>query len=229
MFDNDVALCSFSEPSSILEFRLAIDVEVEEKNPFDFILARDASEVPFLYPREMEPFTAAYRNRQTKDVLELAAWKPPTSHSRRGTVDALVALNRALHENIGYERREKGAARSPAETLSAMRGACRDVAVLLAEMLRELGLAARLVSGYLRETDDTIRRSEGSMHAWTEVFLPGAGWVGLDPTNGIFCNHNFISAAAGLRPADITPVSGSFSPRQAIPVEMTSGLEMLNL
>ena len=121
------------------------------------------------------------------------------------------------------------AALLPAETLRLRRGACRDVAVLLAETLRASGLAARLVSGYLRETDAESRRAEGSLHAWTEVYLPGAGWVGMDGTNGVFCNHNFIGAAVGLCPADITPVSGSYYYDGKIASEMTSRLELLQL
>jgi len=101
--------------------------------------------------------------------------------------------------------------------------------VLLAEMLRDAGLAARVVSGYLREADEEIRRAEGSLHAWAEVFLPGAGWIGLDPTNGILCNDNFIAAAVGLRPADITPISGSFYHRDRVPAEMQSRLELITL
>jgi transglutaminase-like putative cysteine protease len=142
-------------------------------------------------------------------------------------VATLVELTNALHQTISYERREEGAAQSPAETLRRQRGACRDTAVLLAEMLRDLGLAARVVSGYLAGGEGS--RAEGSLHAWTEVFLPGAGWIGLDPTNGIFCNDNFIPAAVGLRPADITPISGSFYHRGRIPAEMKSRLELITL
>ena len=98
----------------------------------------------------------------------------------------------------------------------------------LAETLRANGLAARLVSGYLRETDAESRRAEGSLHAWTEVFLPGAGWVGMDGTNGVFCNHNFIAAAVGLRPADITPISGSYYHSGKVAAEMTSRLELFS-
>jgi transglutaminase-like putative cysteine protease len=101
--------------------------------------------------------------------------------------------------------------------------------VLLAEILRGLGLAARIVSGYLREADDTIHRAERSLHAWTEVFLPGAGWIGLDPTNGIFCDHNFIAAAVGLRPAHVTPISGNFYHYERVPAQMMSRVELINL
>ncbi len=140
-----------------------------------------------------------------------------------------MGLNQALHEGIAYERREEGAALLPQETLLHGRGACRDVAVLMAETLRSAGLAARLVSGYLREGDAQTRRAEGSLHAWTEVYLPGAGWVGMDGTNGIFCNHNFVAAAVGLRPADVTPISGAYFHTAEAGSEMTFRLELLQL
>jgi transglutaminase-like putative cysteine protease len=101
--------------------------------------------------------------------------------------------------------------------------------VLLAEILREAGLAARLVSGYLREADAESRRAEGSLHAWTEVFLPGAGWVGMDATNGVFCNHNFIAAAVGIRPEQITPIVGRYYHERKVAAEMTSRLELISL
>ena len=140
-----------------------------------------------------------------------------------------MELNERLHECVGYERREEGPARPPAETLRIGRGACRDVALLLAAILRQCGLAARLTSGYLREADSESRRAEGSLHAWTEVYLPGAGWVGMDGTNGVFSNHNSIAAAVGIEPGDVTPIHGSFYPRQATAAQMTSRLELVSL
>jgi transglutaminase-like putative cysteine protease len=92
-----------------------------------------------------------------------------------------------------------------------------------------MGFAARLTSGYLRESDSETKRAEGSLHAWTEVFLPGAGWIGMDATNGVFCNHNFIGAAVGLTPGDITPISGHYLSRKPVPAQMTSKLELINL
>jgi transglutaminase-like putative cysteine protease len=156
-------------------------------------------------------------------------WDPPSPKTRRGTVETLVDLNKRLHECIGYERREEGGALSPAETLRRGRGACRDVSVLLAQILRQVGLATRLTSGYLRESDSETKRAEGSLHAWTEVFLPGAGWIGLDATNGVLANHNFIAAAAGLTPGDITPISGAYRHPAPVATEMTSKLQLLNL
>ncbi len=229
VFENTVASCFFPERSKELEFRLAINLDLDEKDPFHFILESGAVELPFEYDPAISPLLEPYRARRTKDRLIVPGWEPPTIRKRRDTVKALVALNKTLHECIGYERREEGAAMSPAETLRRGRGACRDVTVLLAEILRQMGLAARLTSGYLRESDAESRRAEGSLHAWTEVFLPGAGWIGLDATNGVFCNHNFIGAAVGLTPADITPISGIYFHKKRIPAQMTSRLQLINL
>lgn len=229
VFDNTVASCFFADPSAELHLQLALDLEIDEKDPFHFILENSAVELPFDYDPGIGAVLAPYRERRTPDVLNVPGWIAPSTSKKRNTVAALADLNRLLHESIGYERREEGPARSPAETLRAGCGACRDIAVLLAELLREMGLAARLVSGYLRESDSETKRAEGSLHAWTEVFLPGAGWVGLDATNGIFCNHNFISAAVGLRSSDITPISGSYFHKEEIPNRMTSRLELINL
>lgn len=229
VFENTVASCFFPERSKELEFRLAVNLDLDEKDPFHFILENRAVETPFEYEARTAKLLASSRERHTRDRLVVPGWTPPTSRNRRNTITTLVELNKRLHECIGYERREEGAARSPAETLRLGRGACRDVAVLLAEILRRMGFAARLTSGYLRESDAETRRAAGSLHAWAEVFLPGAGWIGLDATNGVFCNHNFIGAAAGLTPADITPISGVYFHKKQIPARMTSKLQLINL
>src|SRR5450755_2837270 len=228
VFDNSVATCFFPEHLQKLHFALEIDLDLEERNPFDFILESEAVEMPFTYAAELREILAPYLKRDCTSSLNLPGWSRPNGE-RSGTVSALVKLNQALHENIRYERREEGAALSPNETLQRGRGACRDIAVLLAEILRVSGLAARLVSGYLRATDEKTQRAEGSLHAWTEVFLPGAGWVGMDPTNDVFCNHNWIAAAVGLMPAQITPIAGSYYHKTKIASEMTSKLELINL
>ena len=229
VFENIVASCFFPEKSKELEFRLSINLDLDEKDPFHFILEGNAVEAPFEYDAEIAKILAPYRERRVKERLVVPGWEPPTNRKRRGTVQTLAELNKRLHECIGYERREEGAALSPTETLRLGRGACRDVAVLLAEILRQMGFAARLTSGYLRESDSETKRAEGSLHAWTEVFLPGAGWVGMDATNGVFCNHNFIGAAVGLTPGDITPIGGHYLSQKPVPAQMTSKLELINL
>src|SRR6266850_1074386 len=136
VFENTVASCYFPERAKELSFRLAINLDLDEKDPFHFILGPDAVELPFAYEARIGELLAAYRERRVKEQLALPGWEPPAAKKRRGTVEALVDLNKRLHECIGYERREEGEALSPLETLRRGRGACRDVALLLAEMLR---------------------------------------------------------------------------------------------
>ncbi len=229
VFDNTFASCSFPGRADRLHLQLSVDLDLEEKNPFHFLLDLSAANLPFVYGAEELPLLEPYRRRFCDGVLEIPQWNAPTREKPQPTVSALVELNRTLHETIGYERREEGNARAAAETLQLGRGACRDVAVVMAECLRDLGLAARLVSGFLRQVDETTRHAEGSMHAWTEVYLPGAGWVGLDATNGVFCNHNFIATAVGVTPADITPISGSYFHGEQTPARMKSRIELLDL
>ena len=230
VFDNCVAACSFEGPAKELRFQLEIDLELEKRNPFDFILAPEAVCLPFSYRPELHRVLAPFQNPKPGERLEIPRWQPPETDSPQSTVSVLVALNERLHECVGYERREEGPARPPEETLRVGRGACRDVALLLAAVLRQMGLAARLTSGYLREGDEVeARRAEGSLHAWTEVYLPGAGWVGMDATNGIFSNQNFIAAAVGIEPADVTPIDGSYYPPQETAAQMTSRLELICL
>ena len=230
VFDNVVAACSFSEAAPELRFQLELDLQLQEKNPFDFLLTEEAVSLPFSYRPELHRVLAPFKDAEAEPMLAIPRWERPTPEKPQPTVAALASLTQRLHECIGYERREEGPARAPLETLRAGRGACRDVAVLLAAVSRQLGLAARLTSGYLREAEGTEpRRAEGSLHAWTEVYLPGAGWVGMDATNGIFSNHNFIAAAVGIEPADVTPIDGSYYPRQETAAQMTSRLKLVSL
>ena len=229
VFDNCVAACSFAESANELRLLLELDLVLVKKNPFDFLLREDSVELPFTYPADLRRVLAPFLHKKAGPALRIPGWKFPGRNAPRATVSVLVELNQRLHECVGYERREAGPARPPAETLRRGRGACRDVALLLAATLRQHGLAARLTSGYLREADSEPMRAEGSLHAWTDVYLPGAGWVGMDGTNGIFANHNFITAAVGTNPADVTPIDGSFYPPQGSIPQMTSRLELVSL
>jgi transglutaminase-like putative cysteine protease len=145
------------------------------------------------------------------------------------TVNALVTMNQWIHTHIAYERREEGAPHAPEETLRLRRGACRDSAVLLAAALRAQGLAARLVSGFLWEsaTDPAERKADGALHAWTEVFLPGAGWIGMDPSNGVLADHHYLATAVGPEPADIEPVSGLYFGDSTVPHRLETKLAIV--
>ncbi len=223
LFDNEIASCFYPTPSSILAASFHLELEVEEKNAFGFLLDSRALSLPFDYDTVERRVLAPYL--QLGEPLELPFWKAPVRP--RATLETLVDLNTAIRENLEYERREEGEARAPAETLALGRGACRDYAVLLAETLRRLGLAARLASGYLCEFGDGQKRAGGALHAWAEAYLPGAGWLGLDPTNGTLCNHHHLAAAVGLTAMDISPVVGTYYHQTHVPSQMAASLQII--
>lgn len=223
LFDNVVAQCFYPREDNRLVYRLNAEIAAEERNPFGFLLDSRALQWPAEYtPREREVLAAFTATEKTGFPSALR----PISGGE--TVNALVTMNQWIHSNIAYERRDEGAAHAPAETLRLGRGACRDTAVLLAAALRVQGLAARLVSGFLWESvnDPAGRKADSALHAWTEVFLPGAGWVGLDPSNGVLADHHYLAAAVGIVPSDIAPVAGLYFGREAIPGALETGLSI---
>jgi transglutaminase-like putative cysteine protease len=222
LFDNEIASVFYPSQSAQLSAQLSLELEVEERNAFGFLLDSHALEVPFPYKPEEQRVLAPFCSTHTPVTLPF--WSPPPTP--QATIATLVDLNRALHENLIYERREEGDPRSPAETIAMGRGACRDFAVLMAATLQGMGLAARVVSGYLCEFDEAKKHAEGALHAWTETYLPGAGWIGFDPTNGILCNHNHIPTAVGLSAPDIAPILGRYFHKTHVPALMTASLQI---
>ncbi len=224
LFDNEIASCFYPEKSALLQAGLQIELELTPRNAFGFLLESHALDFPFTYTAPEKHALSPYL--QTGPAPVLSFWQPPTQP--QPTVDALVALNSALHDHLAYERRDEGAAYTPEETLRLGRGACRDFAVLLADVARGLGLAARLASGYLCEFGSAEKRAEGALHAWTEIYLPGAGWVGFDPTNGYLCNHHHITAAVGFTPEDISPILGRYYHPTPVAGSMTASLQIIS-
>ena len=229
LFDNLVARCNYApEPTAELRFDFTAEVELTARNPFDFLLENYAANYPFTYELEDRARLAVYLappEASARHAAPLPFWERPADGG--GTVPLLVSLTGAFREHLQYERRDTGRARPPAETLAEGVGACRDFAVLQAAVLRDgLGLASRLVSGYLFEAGvaTSERRAEGAMHAWVEVFLPGAGWLGLDPTNGVFCDERHLATAVGLTPGDITPIGGAYYGPDTVESEMTASV-----
>ncbi len=222
LFDNEIASCFYPERSAHLEVSLHIELEVKEKNAFGFLLAAHAVEFPFAYRPEELRALVPYLATEPFDGLPF--WQPPDAPAP--TMQVLTSLNGALHGNLKYAQRPEGAAFPPGDTLARGGGACRDFAVLLAAELRRHGVAARLVSGYLCEFGVQERRAQGSLHAWTEAYLPGAGWVGFDPTNGVLCTHNHLSAAVGISPEDIAPAVGRYFHETNVPAQMATSLQI---
>jgi transglutaminase-like putative cysteine protease len=229
LFDNLIATCLYPDSLDHLDFELEFDAVLQAWDPFHFLLDSHALRLPFDYLLEeaavLAPFRRSkYRTGALPEQLGPAA--PP-----RPTVEAIVAMNCWLHENIEYERREEGDPFAPKYTLKRQKGACRDFAVLFVEILRRHGLAARLASGYLWEDDghDSLEHAENAFHAWVETYLPGAGWIGLDPTNGILCDHHFLATAVGLTPGDIAPIAGHYYGDDTIASNLDAALSITKI
>ncbi len=223
LFDNEIASCFYPEKSALLQASFNLELAVEERNAFGFLVASHALDLPFKYQPAESRVLGPYLQGGAR--IELPFWKPPAAP--RPTIETLLELNGAIHTNLEYERREEGDPHTPAELIQRGAGACRDFAVLLAEVLRGLGVATRLASGYLCEFGGGDKVAEGALHAWTEAYIPGAGWVGMDPTNGTFCDHHHLTAAVGLTPADISPVLGNYYSQRHIPSTMNASLQII--
>lgn len=223
LFDNVVAQCFYPREDERLLYTLRAVIAAEERNPFGFLLDSRALQWPAEYTPRERGVLGAFMAPEEADLP--TALRPMAGGE---TVTTLVAMNEWIHGNIAYERRDEGEALAPTETLRRRRGACRDTAVLLAAALRAQGLAARLVSGFLWESasDPAERKADSALHAWTEVFLPGAGWVGLDPSNGVFADHHYVATAVGVSPADIEPVSGLYFGHEKIPGTLETSLRI---
>ena len=224
LFDNVIAYCFYPEILQELPFRLEIELELEERNPFHFLLDSGGQSIPCGYSNGERSLLAAF----LVPHLPFDAPGPLAAAPSRQTVETLVTMNSWIHENLAYERRDEGDPLSPEETLRRGCGSCRDFSVLFADALRQNGVAARLASGFVWEGDKEAdeRRAESSMHAWVEAYLPGAGWIGMDPTNGVFCDHHFVTTAVGLRHADISPVGGTYYGNKHIASTLVTKLEI---
>lgn len=222
--DNLIAYCFFPEPVQELPFALELDLDVRERNPFHFLLDSGGLHIPCDYSPDEQQILAAFL--KADGGVDLPA--PLAPAGPRPTVESLVTLTLWIHENLAYERRDEGDPFTPQETLRRASGSCRDFGVLLAEVLRANGVAARLASGFVWEGDKPAedRRAESAMHAWVEAYLPGAGWIGLDPTNGVLCDHHFVTTAVGLRHADIAPIAGTYYGKKTIASKLTTTLEI---
>lgn len=233
-FANYLARLNF--PDKTREFKITVDLvaEMAVYNPFDFFLEPGAEEYPFDYDEGLARELAPYRVRDEAtprfvDFLERVDVR------RQRTVDFLVGLNRQIHQEIKYLIRMEPGVQTPEVTLTRNAGSCRDSAWLLVQALRHLGLAARFVSGYLIQLKPDVKALDGpggaesdftDLHAWCEVYLPGAGWIGLDPTSGLLAGEGHIPLAATPEPGSAAPVTGAVDEAE---VEFTHTMEVTRI
>jgi uncharacterized protein (DUF2126 family) len=214
---NHVARVVFPSPTQKLELRVELIADLATINPFDFFLEASAERFPFAYDEALASELAPFLRAEPPGP-RLRAWLAEVSREPRRTVDFLVELNQRLKGDIGYVIRMEPGVQSCDETLERRSGSCRDTAWLLAQILRHLGLAARFTSGYLIQLKADVKPLEGppgpeadftDLHAWTEVYVPGAGWIGLDATSGLLAGEGHLPLACAADPVNAAPITGS--------------------
>ncbi|HZY20668.1 MAG TPA: transglutaminase family protein [Ramlibacter sp.] len=215
-FANYQARLVFPEPTT--EFKVTVDLVVEMAvyNPFDFFLEPSAEKFPFRYEPLVAQELAPYLACEPVTPL-LRSYLDRVDRTSRPTIDFLVALNQQVQHDIKYLIRMEPGVQTPEETLRNASGSCRDSGWLLVQLLRNLGLAARFVSGYLIQLVPDVKALDGpsgtavdftDLHAWCEVYLPGAGWIGLDPTSGLLAGEGHIPLACTPQPSGAAPIEG---------------------
>jgi len=205
-------------PDPALEFTATVDLlaDMGTINPFDFFIEDGAANWPFAYEallaKELQPYLEALPDPAADSYLATI------DATARGTLDLVTGINRKLSADIAYRIRMEPGVQTPRQTLETRSGSCRDSGWLLVQMLRRLGLAARFVSGYLIQLRPDERPADGpagagedftDLHAWAEVYIPGAGWIGLDPTSGLLAGEGHIPLAATPSPISAAPFTGT--------------------
>ncbi len=216
VFGNCVTIVDFDHAEAeTIRFESSIWLDHTPSNTPDFQIEDGAKTYPFVYDaQEMADLTPAITRQYPDPDGDVERWVRRFLRKGRPTDTGmlLMTLTYAFKEGFTYERRSEPGTRPPALTLKLGRGSCRDLALLMIEALRALGLAARFVSGYLYvpSRDAARYRGGGSTHAWVQVYLPGAGWVEFDPTNAIVGNRDLVRVAVARDPAQAVPLSGSY-------------------
>ncbi len=229
-YGNYIARLVFPEKTDVLEIEVDLIADMTVINPFDFFLAQGFEKFPFEYSEQSKNELSPYLQADPAGPL-LEAWlasakadllaKPCVTH------DFIVSLNQRLKADIDYNLRFEPGVQDPEETLTLKSGSCRDTAALLVQILRHLGLAARFVSGYLIQLTADIKAIDGpvgaledftDLHAWAEVYIPGAGWIGLDATSGMLASEGHIPLACTATPSSAAPVLG-FSDKAEVEFE----------
>ncbi|MGV3660298.1 MAG: transglutaminase family protein [Prosthecobacter sp.] len=215
LYGNNVALAEINEPSDTLE--ITNDAVIERLSWADDAAPTrksrpSAISLPVSYPQMELPVVQGYLEPVYQDDHPaVAAWVAALPKERAGVtaLETVEHMGRSIYTTIKYKRREEPGVQTPAGTLTLGTGSCRDMAVLMIEACRALGIAARFASGYLDTTASAAGR--GATHAWADVYLPDSGWIGYDPTIGEFVSRKHITLGVSAHPRGVMPVSGIYS------------------
>jgi transglutaminase-like putative cysteine protease len=212
VFDNSVAVATFSDPTDKLTIASEVTIEHYEEAPLDFVVAEYAVNYPFVYGAEERVELLPYQQlAYPTDQDALREWVASLGLAQ-GPIETYALLrqmNVAIAGHFTYTTREEPGVQMPTQTLGDRRGSCRDYAALFVEACRYLGLASRFVSGYLHAP--ATEAGNAATHAWAEVYLPGPGWKGFDPTSGEITGTNHIAVAVARRPESVPPIAGTFT------------------
>ncbi len=216
-FGNYLARIVFPEKTTELSIDVEVLAELVSINPFDFFVEEYATNFPFKYKKELKKELSPYL-KITERGKRLTEFVNSIDLTPRSINDFLVELNMKVHQHLNYTLRMEPGVQTCAVTLKGKTGSCRDFAWLFVQVLRHLGLAARFVSGYLVQLSADVKSLDGpsgpvedftDLHAWTEVYIPGAGWIGLDSTSGLFAGEGHIPLACTPNPESAAPVEGA--------------------
>jgi uncharacterized protein (DUF2126 family) len=214
---NYLARLVFPEPTSTFSVQVDLVAELSVFNPFDFFLEPAAEKFPFAYEPALAVELAPYL-RKDPATPKFASFLQSLDLTAKPTIDFIVALNLRVNQAVRYIIRLEPGVQTPEETLASGSGSCRDSCWLLVQTFRHLGLAARFVSGYLIQLRADVKSLDGpsgatedftDLHAWCEVYLPGAGWIGLDPTSGLFAGEGHLPLACSPEPSSAAPITGA--------------------
>lgn len=218
-YGNWLARFVFPDPVDELKIEVDLTADMTVYNPFDFFVEEAAEEWPFEYHEDIAPDLTIYKTPEPVEPL-LQKFLDTISRDKQRTVDFVVGLNARLSNEINYVIRMEPGVQTPQETFETGKGSCRDSSWLLVQILRNLGFAARFVSGYLIQLKPDLQALDGpsgtevdftDLHAWCEVYLPGAGWIGLDPTSGLLTGESHVPLAATPHFRNAAPISGAAS------------------
>jgi uncharacterized protein (DUF2126 family)/transglutaminase-like putative cysteine protease len=219
-YGNFLARYVFPEPVTELKIEVDLVADMTVYNPFDFFVEEVAETWPFTYPEDLAPDLSIYLAPDPLVGPRFNAFLQSIDRAPRNTVDFVVELNARIQRETNYLIRMEPGVQTPEQTLENASGSCRDSSWLLVQTLRHLGLAARFVSGYLIQLKPDLKALDGpsgtevdftDLHAWAEVYLPGAGWIGLDPTSGLLTGESHIPLAATPHYRNAAPISGGAS------------------